>query len=204
MKNLYEKLLEKQKLRKELLDLGLVCTVRGPKGEQGIQGPHGPQGAKGDKGDKGDPGEAGPSYPASYQSLFYTSFAESSEEGVFVISTPWIVPNPSDFFEILNETDVLVKPGVYEISLACQMAGADNAHGAHVYLQDENGSEFKALSFNYPANNGTFEHFYQTTLLRFENDTALSVNALILGDHDSANIEFSNANLMLKKILFEE
>ncbi len=198
MKNLYEKLLEKQKLRKELLDLGLVCTVQGPRGEKGAQGIQGP------KGDKGDQGEAGPSYPASYQSLFYTSFIESKEEGVFVISAPWLVPNPSDCFEILNGTDVLVKPGVYEISLACQMAGADDAHGAHVYLQDENGSEFKALSFNYPANNGTFEYFYQTTLLRFENDTTLSVNALILGDNDSANIKFSNANLMLKKLLFEE
>ncbi len=189
MKNLYEKLLEKQNLRKELLDLGLICTVRGP------------QGIKGEKGDKGD---IGPSYPASYESIFYTSFTDTSDEGVLVISDPWLVPSPSDYFEVISETEVFVKPGVYEISLAGQMIGTDNTHGAHLYLQDENGSEFKALSFNFPADNGSFQHFYQTTLIRIENDTTLSVNLFINGDISSSNIEITNANLMLKKILFEK
>ena len=191
MKDLYEKLLEKQKLRNELLDLGLVCTVRGS------------QGVKGDKGDKGDQGEAGPSYPASYESLFYTSFTDTLDEGQLLINTPWLVPNPADYFDIISDTEVSVKPGVYEISLACQMMGADDTHGAHVYLQDENGSEFKALSFSYPQGNGSFSSFYQTTLIRLEKDTTLSVNALILSDANTSNIEFSNANLMVKRVLFD-
>ncbi len=192
MNNLYQKLLEKQKLRKELLDLGLVCMVQGP------------QGLKGEKGDKGDKGDPGSTSPATYESIFYTSFNDTKEEGMFIINMPWLIPNPSEHFEIISDTEVLVKEGIYEISLSCQMIGADASHGAQVYLQDENGSEFKALSFTYPQNNGTFSSFYQTTLIRLEKDTTLSVNALIMGDKDSSNIEFSNANLMLKKILFSK
>ena len=195
MNNLYQKLLEKQKLRKELLDLGLVCMVQGP---QGVKG------EKGEKGDKGDPGEAGTNYPASYESLFYTSFNDAHDGGKLIINTPWLVPNPVDCFQILDESDILVKPGVYEITLSCQIMGTDDTHGAQVYLQDENGSEIKALSFIYPRNNGSFSSFYQTTLLRFEKDTILSVNTLILGDSTSHNISFSNANLMLKRLIFSE
>lgn len=159
-----------------------------------------PAGATGPQGDKGD---VGPSFPASVEAMFYTSFVDTKEEGLLTISSPWLIPNPSDYFEIVNENEVLVKPGIYEITLSGLISNADNAHGGHFYLQDENGSEIKALSFSFPQSNGKYAQFYQTTLLRFEENTKLSVNTIIIGGAAASNVEFSNVNLMLKKILFD-
>ncbi len=195
--NFCNKILEKQKLRKEMMELGLICTVMGP------TGPTGPAGEIGAVGPQGEKGDVGPSFPASVEAMFYTSFVDTKEEGLLTISSPWLIPNPSDYFEIVNENKVLVKPGIYEITLSGLISGADNAHGGHFYLQDENGSEFRALSFSFPQSNGKYAQFYQTTLLRFEEDTKLSVNTIILGGVAASNVEFSNVNLMLKKILFD-
>ena len=200
MSNLCDKILEKQKLRKDMIDLGLICTIMGPTGPAGAIGP---QGIQGETGLKGDPGPEGPSFPASVEAMFYTSFVDTKEEGLLTISSPWLIPNPSDYFEVVNENEVLVKPGIYEITLSGLMSGADNAHGGHFYLQDENGSEFRALSFSFPQRNGKYAQFYQTTLLRFEEDTKLSVNTIILGGASASNVEFSNVNLMIKKILYD-
>lgn len=194
MNNLCDKILEKQKLRKDMMDLGLICTIMGPTGPMG---PMGPQGIQGEKGDQG------PSFPASIESMFYTSYEDTKLEGELTIASPWLIPNPSDYFEVINDNEVLVKPGIYEITLSGLISGADNAHGGHFYLQDENGSEFRALSFSFPQSNGTYHHFYQTTLLRFEDDTKLSVNTIILGGTAASNVEFSNVNLMIKKILYD-
>ena len=238
MKNLCDKLKEKQKLRKEMMNLGLICTIVGPTGPTGPAGtsisvgntttsepgtsasvvnvgtssniildfniPAGATGPQGDAGAKGEKGEVGPSFPASVKSMFYTSFVDTKEEGLLTISSPWLIPNPSDYFEVVNDNEVLVRPGVYEITLSGLISNADNAHGGHFYLQDENGSEIKALSFSFPQSNGKYAQFYQTTLLRFEENTKLSVNTVILGGAAASNVEFSNVNLMLKKILWNE
>ena len=200
MSNLYDKILEKQKLRKDMIDLGLICTIIGPTGPAGAIGP---QGIQGETGLKGDPGPEGPSFPASVEAMFYTSYVDTKLEGLLTISSPWLIPNPSDYFEVVNENEVLVKPGIYEITLSGLISGSDNAHGGHFYLQDENGSEFRALSFSFPQSNGKYAQFYQTTLLRFEEDTKLSVNTIILGGASASNVEFSNVNLMIKKILYD-
>lgn len=235
MKNICDKILEKQKLRKEMMDLGLICTIMGPTGPTGPAGTsvsvgntitsepgtsasvvnvgsssnvildfNIPAGATGPQGDAGAVGPEGPSFPASVESMFYTSFEDTKVEGLLIISSPWLIPNPSDYFEVVNENEVLVKPGVYEITLSGLISDADNAHGGHFYLQDENGSEIKALSFSFPQGNGKYAQFYQTTLLRFEENTQLSVNTVILGGVAASNVEFSNVNLMLKKILWNE
>lgn len=152
---------------------------------------------------KGDVGPEGPSFPASVEEMFYTSFVDTKEEGLLTISSPWLIPNLSNYFEVVNENKVLVKPGIYEITLSGLINNSDNTHRGHFYLQDENGSEIKTLSFSFPQSNGKYAQFYQTTLLRFEEDTKLSVNTIILGGATSSNVEFSNVNLMIKKILYE-
>lgn len=47
-----------------------------------------------------------------------------------------------------------------------------------------------------------YAHFCQTILLRFESDTKLSVNTVNLGDNYASRVEFSNVNLMIKRILY--
>lgn len=124
---------------------------------------------------KGDVGPEGPIFPASVEEMFYTSFVDTKAEWLLTTSSPWLIPNLSNYFEVVNENEVLVKPGIYEITLSGLISNADNTHRGHFYLQDENGSEIKA--------------------------TKLSVNTIILGAAAS-NVEFSNVNLMIKKILY--
>lgn len=174
-----------------MIDLGLICTIMGPTGPAGAIGP---QWIQGKTGLKVDLGPEGPSFPASVEAMFYTSFVDTKEEGLLTISSPWLIPNPSDYFEVVNENEVLVKPGIYEITLSGLISGADNAHGGHFYLQDENGSEFRALSFCFHQSNDKYAWFYQTTLLRFEENAKLSVNTIILGGASASNVEFSNVN----------
>ena len=103
--------------------------------------------------------------------MFYTSFVDTKAEGLLTILSPWLIPNLSNYFEVVNENKVLVKPGIYEITLSGLINNSDNTHRGHFYLQDENGSEIKTLSFSFPQSNGKYE-------------------------------QFSNVNLMIKKILY--
>ena len=79
--------------------------------------------------------------------------------------SPVLTPNLSNYFEVVNENEVLVKPGIYEITLSGLISNADNTHGGHFYLQDENGSEIKALSFSFPQSNGKYSQFSNVNLM---------------------------------------
>ena len=50
--------------------------------------------------------------------MFYTSFVDTKAEGLLTILSPWLIPNLSNYFEVVNENEVLVKPGIYEITLS--------------------------------------------------------------------------------------
>ncbi len=196
MQNLCNKIKEKQNLRKELLDLGLICTLVGP------TGPQGPIGLQGEQGPKGDPGRDAINFPASTESMFYTSFLDTTNEGALIINEPWLIPNTSAYFEIVNDNEVLIKPGIYEITLTAFISGADNAHGGVVYLQDENQTSVKDLYFKLEQGEGKIMHFYQTILLRIEEDTKYSVNVEVLGGLAASNVKFSDINLIFKKIYY--
>ena len=193
MKDICKQIKEKQKLRNNLLDLGLICTLVGPTGPEGRMGKQGPQGEK---------GEDAINFPPSVESMFYTSYMDTKEEGLLTISEPWLIPNPNDNFEILNEHEILIKPGIYEITMASFISGADNTHGGIIYLQDENKTSIKDLYFKLEQDEGKVMHFYQTSLLRIENDTKYSVFVSVLGDQLSSNVKFSNINLILKKLYY--
>ena len=193
MKDICKQIKEKQKLRNNLLDLGLICTLVGPTGPEGRMGKQGPQGEK---------GEDAINFPSSVESMFYTSYIDTKEEGLLTISEPWLIPNPNDNFEILNEHEILIKPGIYEITMASFISGVDNTHGGIIYLQDENKTSIKDLYFKLEQDEGKVMHFYQTSLLRIENDTKYSVFVSVLGDQLSSNVKFSNINLILKKLYY--
>lgn len=193
MKDICKQIKEKQKLRNNLLDLGLICTLVGPTGPEGRMGKQGPQGEK---------GEDAINFPSSVESMFYTSYMDTKEDGLLTISEPWLIPNPNDNFEILNEHEILIKPGIYEITMASFISGADNTHGGIIYLQDENKTSIKDLYFKLEQDEGKVMHFYQTSLLRIENDTKYSVFVNVLGDQLSSNVKFSNINLILKKLYY--
>ena len=168
-----------------------------------IQGPRGPKGEKGEKGDQGDigpEGMAGPIVASSNQGIFYTNFLDTEETNSMTFENPWFIPNEPEFFRKIDDTSVEVKPGVYQIMISGLIKDADDTHGAEVYLEDENGSAFKDLTFKLDIGKANQMYFTRTIFFRFENTTTLKVTTNILGDIVTSNITISDVNLALIKI----
>ena len=178
-------------------------SIIGPAGPKGDIGPTRPKGDTGDIGPKGDPGDIGPTGPiaiSSTEGLFFTNFLETNTSGEMLLQDSWLVPNESEYFSLLNETDIKVQPDIYEISFSGLIEKADDSHGATFYLKDDRGSALKDLSFELLAGNGKQMSFSQTILFRFEQETTLQVKADILGNQDDSNVVVTNVNLVMKKI----
>lgn len=172
---------ELENLRKKLLKLGIGYPIKQIKGA---------------KGEKGDPG---PIIPSSTESIFFTTFQETNISDRMQFETPWLIPNPSKHF-IIEDNQIELNPGLYEITLSGQIENVDNDHGANIYVQTSEGSEIKGLSFQLNKGNVNQMYFSRTILFRFENNTILEVWDYIIGDENTSNIIISEVNLYIKKI----
>ena len=220
-----DKLEENLKLRKNLLSLGICSSVvgptgptgpsggaTGPTGPQGIQGlkgdkgdigPTGPQGLKGDKGDTGlvgPQGEPGPIISSTNEGMLFASFAETKANGPMLFENSWLVPSDSLYFNILNNNEIQIQPGIYEITLSSFLDGSDVDHGAEVYLKTMDGSAIKDLDYKLPIGSTMPMNFSQNILFRFEDVTILGVEVNLLGEEETSNVVVSNTNLLIKKI----
>ena len=207
-----DRLEENLKLRKKLLSLGICSSVIGPTGPQGIPGVQGLKGDKGDtgsqgpKGDKGDigptgpQGEPGPIISSTNEGMLFVSFAETKANGPMTFENSWLIPNDSQYFSLLNNNEVQIEPGIYEISLSCFLEGSDVEHGVEVYLKTKEGAAIKDLDYKLPIGSTMPMNFSQNILFRFENITILEVEVNLLGDEGTSNVEVSNTNLLIKKI----
>ena len=137
----FKELEENTKLRNKLLKLGFGCTLIGPTGPQGLQGP------KGDQGVQGQIGPTGPIAISSNEGLLFSSFIDTSTSEKMSINDSWLIPNESEYFSILNDTEIEVQPGIYEITFSGLIEQADDTHGATFYLQNSEGSALKDLTF---------------------------------------------------------
>lgn len=196
----YQELEKNLKLRNKLLKLGIGCLVKGPKGDIGPTGPIGPQGEIGPTGPTGPTGATGEAAVSSNESLFFTSFSDTKDSNKMVLEDSWLIPSESKYFNILNDTDIEVQPGIYEITFSGLVNDSDDTHGATFYLQNTEGSALKDLTFELPIGNGKQMNFSQTIIFRFEKVTVLEVLADILGDTGTSNIIISSVNLLMKKI----
>lgn len=178
---------ELEHLRKNLLKLGIGYPIKKIKGVKGDTGPTGPK------------GDSGPIIPTSTESIFFTTLNETTISDQMTFESPWILPNPSTYMKI-NENQVEVDKGLYEITLSGQITNADNNHGATFYLQTIEGSEIKGLSFQLDKGNTNQMYFSRTILFRFEEKTELEIMAYIIGESATSNIQISEVNLYIKKI----
>ena len=112
----------------------------------------------------------------------------------------WLIPNESEYFSILNDTEIEVQPGIYEITFSGLIEQADETHGATFYLQNSEGSALKDLTFKLEPNSGKQMSFSQNIVFRFEKLTVLEVGADILGDSGTSNVVITGVNLTIKKI----
>lgn len=76
----YQELEERLKLRNKLLNLGICLTAVGPTGPQGDIGPE------------------GPTTPSTS--------SETTKTGKMTLQDPWIIPNLSSYFNLLEANDI--------------------------------------------------------------------------------------------------
>lgn len=196
----YQELEKNLKLRNKLLKLGIGCAVKGPKGDIGPTGPQGEIGATGPQGEIGPTGPAGEVSSSSNEGLFFTSFSDTNVSNKMTFEDSWFIPSESKYFTILNDTDIEVQPGIYEITFSGLVNDSDDTHGATFYLQNIEGSALKDLTFELPVGSGKQMNFSQTIIFRFEKVTVLEAVANILGDTGTSNVTISSINLLMKKI----
>lgn len=183
-----------------------------PKGDKGDIGLQGPQGLKGDigptgpKGEKGDVGPTGPSastIPTSYDAILFISFAQAHYSKVMNFQEIISIPNDNNYFSTLSDTEFLVsKSGYYEITLCGQISGVDQNHGAIFYLSNDKGSVVQDLSFQLQAGTTSRMDCSESTIAKIDGNTKLYVRCGITGDSSTANIDFANVNLIIKKYNF--
>lgn len=196
----YQELEKNLKLRNRLLKLGIGCVVKGPKGDIGPTGPQGEIGATGPQGEIGPTGPAGEVSSSSNEGLFFTSFSDTNDSNKMTFEDSWFIPSESKYFTILNDTDIEVQPGIYEITFSGLVNDSDDTHGATFYLQNIEGSALKDLTFELSIGSGKQMTFSQTIIFRFEKVTVLEAVANILGDASTSNVTISSVNLLMKKI----
>lgn len=97
-------------------------------------------------------------------------------------------------FSLLNDTDLKVVPGIYEITLSALVIDNDNNSDVNVYLQADS-SALKDLTYTLFLNSAKQMQFSNYILFRFEKETVLQVITSILDD----NFNISNKSLLMKK-----
>ena len=112
----------------------------------------------------------------------------------------WFVPNPSEYFKLLDNSHIEVEPGIYKISFSCYITGVDADHGIEVYLMDDTGAATQ--DFDYKLEQGTLSqmNYSRVILFRFEKPTILSVSVVLIGDKGTSSVKVSDTNLVLEKI----
>lgn len=184
----YQELEERLKFRKKFLELGMGCYIVGPTGPQG------------EKGEKGDIGPAGQMLPSTNEGLMSTGFEEMVTSGIVRFQNPWLIPNPSTYFNLIDDNNIEVLPGIYEITFSGLIKGVDDTHGGSFYLQTSEGNAVKDLTFELLATEGKLMHFSQSIIFRFEELTNLQVVAQIYGDEITSKVKITDVNLLMKKI----
>ena len=152
---------------------------------QGLIGPTGPQGET-------------PS--SSTEGIFFSSYNDTNDIEAMIINETWLVPEPSEYFIVPNNTEVEVEPGIYEIDLSGDIDGVDNTHGGSFYLVDSTGSAIKDLTFELPLSDISKMYFSKNILFRFKDDTTLEVMTNLTGDINTSNVEVKDVTLLMKKI----
>ena len=172
----------------------IIIGMTGPTGPQGERGPVGPRGEVGPKGDKGD------TPVSSSEGVFFASYNDTNDVIAMILNDTWLVPEPSEYFIIPNNTEVEVAPGIYEINLSGIVSGVDTTHGGGFYLTDSTGAAIKDLTFELSMGNISEMYFGKAILFRFEEDTILEVMASMTGDINTSNVVVKDVTLLMRKI----
>lgn len=170
-----------------------------PKGDIGPQGEIGPTGPKGDIGPTGPAGTFVAS-PTSYDAVLFVSYAQAHYSKIMTFQEQLSIPENNTYFNLSDNTNItLIQPGIYEITLCGQISGVDQSHGAIFYLSNTNGSVIQDLSFEVKAGTTSRMDCSEVIMTKIDTEITVYVRCGIIGDSSTANIDFSNVNLIIKK-----
>ena len=139
----FEEIKKNLELSKNLRKLEFCSVVIGPTGMTGPRWeivPTGPTGAQGIQGETGPTVPSGTTPLSSNEGIVHASFLENEDTGVMEFENTWFVPNPSEYFKLLDNSHIEVEPGIYKISFSCYITGVDVDHGIEVYLMNDTGA----------------------------------------------------------------
>lgn len=173
-----------------------------PKGDKGDIGPQGKIGPTGPKGDIGPTGPTGTfvASPTSYDAVLFVSYAQAHYSKIMTFQEQLSIPENNTYFNLSDNTNItLIQPGIYEITLCGQISGVDQSHGAIFYLSNTNGSVIQDLSFEVKAGTTSRMDCSEAIMTKIDTKTTVYVRCGIIGDSSTANIDFSNVNLIIKK-----
>lgn len=137
---------------------------------------------------------------SSTEGIFFASYNNTNDIEAMIINYTWLVPEPSEYFIVPNNTEVEVVPGIYEINLSGYIDGVDNTYGGSFYLVDSTGSAIKDLIFELLEGDINGRYFSKNILFRFKDDTILEVMTNLTGDINTSNVEVKDVTLLMKKI----
>lgn len=74
------------------------------------------------------------------EGIVHAGFLENEDTGVMEFENTWLVPNPSEYFKLLDNSHIEVELGIYKILFSTYITGVDVDHGIEVYLMDDTGA----------------------------------------------------------------
>lgn len=137
---------------------------------------------------------------AVVKGVLFASYNDTNDVIAMILNDTWLVPEPSEYFIIPNNTEVEVSPGIYKINLSGIVSGVDTTHGGGFYLKDSTEAAIKDLTFELSMGNISEMYFGKAILFKFEEDTILEVMASMTGDINTSNVVIKDVTLLMRKI----
>ena len=137
---------------------------------------------------------------AVVKGVLFASYNDTNDVIAMILNDTWLVPEPSEYFIIPNNTEVEVSPGIYKINLSGIVSGVDTTHGGSFYLKDSTEAAIKDLTFELSMGNISEMYFGKAILFRFEEDTILEVMSSMTGDINTSNVVVKDVTLLMRKI----
>ena len=137
---------------------------------------------------------------AVVKGVLFASYNDTNDVIAMILNDTWLVPEPSEYFIIPNNTELEVSPGIYKINLSGIVSGVDTTHGGCFYLKDSTEAAIKDLTFELSMGNISKMYFGKAILFRFKEDTILEVMSSMTGDINTSNVVVKDVTLLMRKI----
>lgn len=160
---------------------------------------------KGEKGEKGDIGPQGPAGSGggvtSFNAIIFASYNTSNIAKPLEIGEKIFIPESTNVFSTPTTTDIDVDvTGIYEITLCGKISGVTETNGGKFLLLNKTtGTVINNLTFELKEGTTQDMTFSGTTITQIFAPAAFQVIASISSNPATANITFSDINLIMKR-----